>query len=123
MRARGVLGVILPEACKAQVAALAPVIRAYVAEAMGYADAGVVPVKEEADLELPEALVTALDADPGYAEAHSNLAFLQTSEGQFELAAQSARRAIDLNPQFADAYLNLAEAQFRQGKTQHSSSV
>ncbi|MDR7124058.1 YdeI/OmpD-associated family protein [Pseudotabrizicola sp. 4114] len=57
----------------AQVTALAPVIRAYVAEAMGYADAGVVPVREQAALDLPGALVTALDADPDYAEAFHRL--------------------------------------------------
>ncbi|RGP35700.1 hypothetical protein D1012_18845 [Pseudotabrizicola alkalilacus] len=57
----------------AQVAALAPVISSYVAEAMGYAEAGIVPPKEQAGLDLPEALVTALDADPDYAEAFHRL--------------------------------------------------
>jgi uncharacterized protein YdeI (YjbR/CyaY-like superfamily) len=53
----------------AQVARLAPVIAAYLAEAMGYAEAGVTPPKEEATLDLPDELVEALDADPEMAEA------------------------------------------------------
>lgn len=57
----------------AQVAALEPVIRAYLAEAMGYARDGIVPVKEQAELDLPEAIINALDADPDYAEAFHRL--------------------------------------------------
>jgi uncharacterized protein YdeI (YjbR/CyaY-like superfamily) len=52
-----------------QVAELEPVIRAYLAEAMGYAEAGVEPPKEERELELPAELVEALDADAELAEA------------------------------------------------------
>lgn len=42
---------------------------AYLKEAMGYAAAGVKPVRETQDLELPSELVDALDDDPELAEA------------------------------------------------------
>lgn len=57
----------------AQVAPLAPSLRAYLAEAVGYAAAGVRPEKEAEDLDLPEELVEALDADPELAEAFHRL--------------------------------------------------
>jgi uncharacterized protein YdeI (YjbR/CyaY-like superfamily) len=53
----------------AQVRALEPVIRAYLKEAMGYAEACIVPTKEAVEIELPDELVEALDADPELAEA------------------------------------------------------
>lgn len=56
-----------------RVAELEPVIRSYLEEAMGYAEAGVRPPKEEAELELPDELVEALDADPELAEAFHGL--------------------------------------------------
>lgn len=49
------------------------IILSYLAEAIGYADAGVVPPKEKADIELPDELVEALDADPALAEAFQKL--------------------------------------------------
>jgi len=48
---------------------LAPVIGAYLAEAKGYAEAGIKPPSATQELELPEELVAALDADPVLAEA------------------------------------------------------
>jgi uncharacterized protein YdeI (YjbR/CyaY-like superfamily) len=51
------------------VAAQAATIRAYLAEAMGYAEAGLRAEKPVADLDLPDALVAALDDDPELAEA------------------------------------------------------
>lgn len=57
----------------AQVAALSPVIRAYLAEAMGYAEAGLRAPKETVEPDLPEELVAALDADPELAEAFAAL--------------------------------------------------
>lgn len=57
----------------ADVATLEPVLRAYLREAMGYAEAGVLPPKEAHDLELPDELVEALDADPELAEAFHRL--------------------------------------------------
>jgi uncharacterized protein YdeI (YjbR/CyaY-like superfamily) len=56
-----------------EVANRASVIRAYLREAMGYADAGLKPPKAESDILLPEELVAALDADPELAEAFHQL--------------------------------------------------
>lgn len=53
----------------AQVTAMAPVIRAYLTEAMGYAQAGVTARKRAVDVDLPDALIEALDGDPDLAEA------------------------------------------------------
>jgi uncharacterized protein YdeI (YjbR/CyaY-like superfamily) len=53
----------------AQVAAMEPVIRAYLDEAKGYAERGILPAKDVAELVLPDELVEALDADPELAEA------------------------------------------------------
>ena len=47
----------------------ADIICAYLAEAVGYADAGVKPPKEDRPLDLPEELVEVLDTDPELAEA------------------------------------------------------
>lgn len=52
---------------------LEPAIRAYLAEAMTYADQGLLPPKEPAEVELPEELVEALDSDPDLAEAFAAL--------------------------------------------------
>jgi uncharacterized protein YdeI (YjbR/CyaY-like superfamily) len=52
---------------------LEPVIRSYLAEAMGYAAAGIVPPKIETTFDLPEELVEALDSDPELAEAFHGL--------------------------------------------------
>lgn len=57
----------------AQPAAMADVILRYLAEAMGYAEAGVKPPKTEMDIDLPEELVEAMDADPELAEAFHRL--------------------------------------------------
>ncbi|WP_305097953.1 YdeI/OmpD-associated family protein [Croceibacterium aestuarii] len=56
-----------------QVAKLEPTVRAYLEEAIGYADRRVKPKKEIAEFELPEELVDALDADPELAEAFEDL--------------------------------------------------
>lgn len=53
----------------AQPAAMEPAIRAYLREAMDYADAGLLPERTEHDLEIPEELAEAMDADPELAEA------------------------------------------------------
>ncbi|MEO1240825.1 MAG: YdeI/OmpD-associated family protein [Pseudomonadota bacterium] len=52
-----------------QVAKMEPTIRAYLAEAMEYAKAGVKPPKEKSEIDLPDELVEALDADTELAEA------------------------------------------------------
>lgn len=48
---------------------LEPVIRAYLAEAMAYAEQGILPRKEPTQFDLPAELVEALDTDPALAEA------------------------------------------------------
>lgn len=53
----------------ARVQELRPVLDAYLREAMGYAEAGIVPAKVERDVVLPDELIEALDADPALAEA------------------------------------------------------
>lgn len=57
----------------AQVAAVEPIIRAYLVEAMGYAQAGITAPKDDSDIDLPDELVTALDSDPALAEAFGAL--------------------------------------------------
>jgi uncharacterized protein YdeI (YjbR/CyaY-like superfamily) len=57
----------------ADVAARAPTVRAYLAEAMGYAEAGIKPPPERGEVELPGDLVEALDDDPELAEAFHGL--------------------------------------------------
>lgn len=46
-----------------------PVIRAYLSEAMGYAEAGIVAPKDRSVPDMPEELTEALDGDPELAEA------------------------------------------------------
>lgn len=48
-------------------------VRAYLNEAMGYADAGIRPAKEKSEIELPDELVEALDVDPELAEGFHGL--------------------------------------------------
>jgi uncharacterized protein YdeI (YjbR/CyaY-like superfamily) len=52
---------------------LEPVIRAYLAEAMGYAERGLLPPKKPSEIDLPPELVEALDADSDLAEAFAAL--------------------------------------------------
>jgi uncharacterized protein YdeI (YjbR/CyaY-like superfamily) len=72
----------------ARAAAMAPVILAYLREAMGYAAAGIRPPKEERTRELPDELVEALDGDPDLAEAFRSL-----TPGRQRSALASARTA------------------------------
>ena len=55
------------------VAAMESVILSYLHEAMGYADAGIVAPKKENDIDLPEEIIEALEADPELAEAFERL--------------------------------------------------
>ncbi len=57
----------------ARVTELAPVIHAYLHEAMRYADAGIRAAKGSVELELPDELIEALDCDPEMAEAFHRL--------------------------------------------------
>lgn len=52
-----------------QVGALEPVIRAYLRQLMDHAERGTPPPKDEREIEAPEELILALDADPELAEA------------------------------------------------------
>jgi uncharacterized protein YdeI (YjbR/CyaY-like superfamily) len=56
-----------------QVVAQEPIIREYLAEAMGYAEQGIRPPKVETELELPEELVEALESDPELSQAFASL--------------------------------------------------
>ena len=74
-----------------QVADMAPVISAYLNEAMGYAENGVTPPKDESEPELPDELAEALDADPELAEA-----FLDLTRGRrksYVINLNSAKRS------------------------------
>ena len=44
-------------------------LRAYLTEAMGYARAGLLPPKQASQIDLPDELIEAMDADPEVAEA------------------------------------------------------
>lgn len=57
----------------AQPKAMATIIARYLAEAAGYADAGVKAAREERPIELPEELIDALDADAVLSEAFARL--------------------------------------------------
>ena len=61
-----------------QVERMEPVIRAYLAEAIGYAEAGILPPKETREIDLPEELVEAMDSDPDLAEALAQLELWQS---------------------------------------------
>lgn len=54
-------------------ARLEPTIRAYLAEAMRYAEQGLLPPKETTEVDLPPELVEVLDSDPDLAEAFAAL--------------------------------------------------
>ena len=50
-----------------------PVIVSYLKEAIAYAEAGILPEREDSPLELPSELIDALDGDPELAEAFNRL--------------------------------------------------
>jgi len=54
-------------------AKLEPIIAVYLQEAIGYAKAGIKPVKVAVELDVPDELVDALDSDPELAEAYEAL--------------------------------------------------
>ena len=78
----------------AQVAALAPVIRAYLRQLMHHAEAGTKPRKPESRIEMPDELAEALDADAELAEAFHALTPGRQRSYFFNLnqARQSATR-------------------------------
>ena len=56
-----------------EVAEKAPLITAYLTEAMGYAAAGILPAKTAREVDMPAELIEALDFDPELAEAFAAL--------------------------------------------------
>jgi len=56
-----------------QVGEMAPVIRAYLRQLMDHAEAGTKPPKVEREIDMPDELTDALDADPELAEAFEAL--------------------------------------------------
>lgn len=56
-----------------QVDILEDTIRAYLKEAMGFAEQGILPEKKTRDVALPDELIDALDADPVLSEAFARL--------------------------------------------------
>ena len=58
----------------------------------------------------------AVEADPSYAEAHSNLGFSYRKLGRFDEAVGSYKKAISLNPKLAEAHEYLGEAYAEMGK-------
>ena len=77
---------------------MADTIAAYIAEAKGYAERGIVPERAAPQVDLPRELAEALDADPAYAEAfHALTPGRQRSwclhVGGAKQAATRARRA------------------------------
>ncbi|HEX4198619.1 MAG TPA: YdeI/OmpD-associated family protein [Caulobacteraceae bacterium] len=78
----------------AQVGQMAPVIRAYLRQLMDHAEAGTKPPKVERELDMPDELAEALDADPELAEAFWALTPGRRKSYLFNLnqARQSATR-------------------------------
>lgn len=56
-----------------QIAEMKSIIISYIKEAVGYAEAGIKPPKEQSDLDLPDELIEAMDSDPELAEAFHTL--------------------------------------------------
>ncbi|RUS63224.1 hypothetical protein EGN72_05815 [Pseudorhodobacter sp. E13] len=73
-----------------EVAARAPQIAAYLAEAKGFAEAGVQPPKQARSLDLPEELIDALDADSDLAEAFE--ALTPGRQRSYVIALSSAKK-------------------------------
>jgi uncharacterized protein YdeI (YjbR/CyaY-like superfamily) len=77
-----------------QVGERAPVIRAYLRRLMDHAEAGTKPPKVDREIDMPEELIEALDADPELAEAFQALTPGRQRSYMFDLnqARQSATR-------------------------------
>ena len=71
-----------------------PVIRAYLRQLMDHAEAGTTPPKVEREIDMPDELIEALDADPELAEAFHALTPGRRKSYLFNLnqARQSATR-------------------------------
>lgn len=78
----------------AQVGAMEPVIQSYLRQLMVHAEAGTKPPKVEREIDMPDELTQALDADPELAEAFDALTPGRQKSYMFNLnqAKQSATR-------------------------------
>ncbi|HEV2362971.1 MAG TPA: YdeI/OmpD-associated family protein [Caulobacteraceae bacterium] len=78
-----------------QVGQMEPVVRAYLRQLMDHAEAGAKPPKVEREIDMPDELIEALDADPELAEAFWALTPGRRKSYLFNLnqARQSATRA------------------------------
>jgi uncharacterized protein YdeI (YjbR/CyaY-like superfamily) len=74
-----------------EVRALAPTLKAYLDEAIGYAQAGLKPAKTQAEFALPDELIEALDADPQLAQAFHVLT--PGRQRSYALALSSAKNS------------------------------
>ena len=77
-----------------QVGEMEPVIRGYLRQLMGHAEAGTKPPKVKREIDMPDELAEALDADPELAEAFQALTPGRQKSYMFNLnqARQSATR-------------------------------
>ena len=77
-----------------QVGEMEPVIRAYLRQLMDHAEAGTRPPKAEREIDMPDELIEALDADPDLAEAFHALTPGRRKSYMFNLnqTKQSATR-------------------------------
>lgn len=87
------------------------VIREYLAEAMGYAEAGITPPREEHELDLPEEFIEAMDADPEMAEAFH--ALTPGRQRSYEIHFNGAKK-----PETRVARIERARAKILAGKGQ-----
>jgi uncharacterized protein YdeI (YjbR/CyaY-like superfamily) len=85
---------ILKFTASSQVTELEPTIRAYLKQLMDHAEAGTKPPKTEREIDMPDELVEAMDADPELAEAFNALTPGRQRSYVFALnqAKQSATR-------------------------------
>ncbi len=74
-----------------QIHAMEATVRAYLKEAIGYAEAGVQPPREKHELDLPEEMVEALDADPEMAEAFH--ALTPGRQRSYEILLKGAKKS------------------------------
>ncbi len=58
---------------RTQVTEREPIIRSYLKEAMGYAEAGIKPPKEKSEIKVPDELLDAFKTDPELSDAFHNL--------------------------------------------------
>lgn len=78
-------------ASRAEVEARAATIRTYLAEAMGYAEAGIKAPKATGAPDLPQELIEALDADPELAEAFHTLTLTLGRQRSYVIALSTAK--------------------------------